>query len=173
MRPTIAIDRDTRNALHKQVQYDAEETAKIGFALQLGDRGTACGMLGRATYWRDLLDVIGWTEEDDRDSYEIPAEGPLREWLDAALSDMRKIVGDDRAMLLSYQKERSGRHAYIECSQEESIEKTTALVDQQERHIRNLLGVLEQLDDSGWGVGNTTSARSGGKLSGAMQESRI
>jgi len=168
MTHTIIVGRDARDALYEQVQYDSEEADKIAFALQMGDRGIACRMLSRATYWRDLLDAIGWYKEDARDSYEIPAGRSLSDWLEAALEDMRKIVGDDRAMLVAYEQERTGRHAYIERSQDELIEKTTTLIDQEEHHARALLGVLNLLDDSGRGAGSMTSARSLRELSGAV-----
>jgi hypothetical protein len=171
MTQTITIDRDARDALYAQVQYDAKQAEKIGFAIQDGDRGNVCRLLTQATLWRDLLDVIGWAKEDDRDSYEIPTGGPLSDWLEGALNDMRKIVGEDQAMLLVYQEERSARDADSDTSMEELIAQTSAIIDEEEQHARELLGVLELLGDLGWGAGMMTSAQSLRELSDAVRTS--
>lgn len=72
----------------------------------------------------DLLDSIGWSQEDERESFELRInlehEHELRAWLIAKREERTTMIGED-AISLRRQEAGDEGHYFIGSSQAESI----------------------------------------------------
>lgn len=87
--PSITIDRDTRNVLHCELEG---EISGAGETLMLCDgavnwpkkhisRDRAESAVALARWAIDLLDELGWDDDDLRQYFELPVDGSFTQWL--------------------------------------------------------------------------------------------
>ena len=141
----ITIDRDTRNAVRDRIRWDATDFEVIEHALNVGDRDEAQSQQAKLGLFMDLLDGLGWAQEDDRPDYEVTVDPEeFRTWLAAKRRECAEMVGEDTVVLL---RQEAGDEGYYfdSSTQSESISKSRKMIESNGRVAATFQDLLYRL----------------------------
>jgi hypothetical protein len=121
----LTIDREARDVLRAELDYEGARLESFDHAIRDWDRGEAVRLHRTAGFVIDLLDQLGWDDEEtDREEFEIAIDREtLVEWLDRRANELVQSVAGE-ALRLRQQQRGDANHFYAGSSQEESIEST-------------------------------------------------
>ena len=93
---SVTLDRAQREAVRRELGFDAHRCADIELYFDGGDRAETVRILALLSGLVAAMDVVGWQELPDApDLQEVVVDGPLAVWAGSAADDVAQCLVDD------------------------------------------------------------------------------
>jgi hypothetical protein len=141
----LTIDREARDVLRVELDYEGARLESFDHAIRDWDRDEAVRLHRTAGFVIDLLDQLGWDDEDvDLEEFEITIDREtLREFLDRRSDELCQSIAGDTVTLRQQQRGETD-HFYGCCDQERSIELTQQSIQREAGRLEVFDALLRQ-----------------------------